>query len=235
MSIKTIITGALVLCAVVVFINLGFWQLDRLQWKTDLIQKIDAEKNVDATTVPLASLIDNADNNMRRGYLNGTWVDAGSARVGPKAANDQWGYWVITPFKLDDGAIILVNRGWVDDKRIAGLPPKGAVQIMGTLRASDGKGKQIAGDARLFHVLDVQEIARSLGQDNVAKLAFFMDGSVPADDPALQAAPITAQMRNAHRQYAIFWFSAAGLLIALCVIFSLRGKRSASSPDPSVL
>lgn len=228
MNAKTVIIGALTVAAVVVFVNLGFWQLDRLKWKTDLIQKIEAEQAVDASTVPLGKLIDNPNNNLRRGYLSGIWIDTASVRVGPKAIGDQWGYWIITPLALGDGTTILVNRGWVDDKRAMmianGSPQKDVVKVMGTLRAGE-KGAQVGTDTRLFHVLDVENIAKAMGQNRVARLALFMDSSNPADDAAFQPAPVTASMRNAHLQYAIFWFGAAGLLSVLTLIFILRGKR----------
>lgn len=226
---KTIVVGALAIAAIVVFMNLGFWQLDRLKWKTDLLQKIDAEKSVDANAVPLIDLIDSEGNNLRRGYLNGMWAGGVSVRVGPKAVDGVWGYWIITPLRLENGKIVLINRGWMDDARAAAIadavPAKGFVKIAGTLRKSDTKAKAVGSDARLWHVLDIAGIAKTLGQDQAAKLALFAESAVPSDDAGFKPAPVSASLRNTHLQYAIFWFGAAALLSVLCVFVSLRGKR----------
>lgn len=236
---KTIVVGALAITAIVVFVDLGFWQLDRLKWKTDLLQKIDAEKSVDANAVPLIDLIDNEDNNLRRGYLSGVWADGGSVRVGPKAVNGVWGYWIITPLKLENDEIILINRGWMDDARAVvtanAVPSKSVVKVTGTLRKSDAKSNAVGGDARLWHVLDIAGISKALGKDHAAKLVLFAESVAPADDAGFKPAPVSASLRNAHLQYAIFWFGAAVLLAVLCAFVSLRGRRSASLQDPSGL
>lgn len=220
---------ALTAAGISVLINLGVWQLHRLAWKTQLIEKINAEQSIDPRARPLEALVGDPGNNLSRGYLRGTWMRDETVLVGPKMRGEKLGYWNITPLKLTDGRIVLVNRGWGAGEI---KTPRRDVMAMGTLRESDQGGAPVGGDIKSWHRVDVQAIGKALNLD-VQPLAMFLEFSEPLD--LAEPAPVTASLRNEHKNYAIFWFSMAFALFVIYVAASLRGKRSASSPDPSGL
>jgi len=216
------------LIGVAVLCSLGFWQLQRLQWKETLLARIEAEQAIEPRARPLNDILD-ADHNLARGYLRGQWIRDQTVLVGPKMVDGAWGYWNITPFALEDGRIILINRGWGEAEI---KTPRRDVMVMGSLRESDAGGKPTAGNIREWHKLDVQGIAEALKLD-VVPVTMFMEVSEPLD--MARPAPVAASLRNEHKNYAIFWFSMALVLVVIFAIASLRGKRSASSQGPSDL
>ena len=59
----------------------GFWQLDRLKWKTDIIEKIDIQENIDPMNVQL-DLSDNTP--FQRGYIDAQHGDSYLFKISPE-------------------------------------------------------------------------------------------------------------------------------------------------------
>ncbi|MFI2639457.1 SURF1 family protein [Streptomyces sp. NPDC018610] len=96
---------------------LGFWQLHRHDHRQKLNQVIDA--SLAAKPVPVESLTSVGgsvahDDIYRRVTAKGRFDTAHELVVRRRTnSDDQVGYHVLTPFVLDDGRTLLVNRGWV--------------------------------------------------------------------------------------------------------------------------
>ena len=113
------------------FIALGRWQVQRLAWKLDLIdrveQRIAAAPGAPPPRAQWAAL-NVADIEYQAVRLQGVWLNThtvltlASTAFGP-------GYWVLTPLQMADGVQIIVNRGFVpQDQRSQWLgkaPAKG--------------------------------------------------------------------------------------------------------------
>lgn len=229
LSTKFIVGTVLTAIGIGVLLNLGMWQMHRLAWKTQLLEKIAAQQDVNVRTRPLADLVGDEAGGFSRGYLQGTWMRDQTVLVGPKMRDGAWGYWNITPLKLDDGRVVLVNRGWGEGEI---KTSRHNVKAMGSLRESDPGGEPVGGDIKSWHKMDVPAIGKALQLD-VQPLALFMEVSEPLD--MAKPAPVTANLRNEHRNYAIFWFTMALALFGVYTAVSLRGRRSASSQGPSDL
>ncbi|WP_312619180.1 SURF1 family protein, partial [Agrobacterium pusense] len=99
---------------------LGTWQVKRLSWKLDLIERVEARVHAEPTDAPAAgqwpALGEPAEYEYRRVRLSGTFLNDKEVQVytvtdlGP-------GYWVMTPLRRDDGTSIIVNRGFVPSDR----------------------------------------------------------------------------------------------------------------------
>jgi surfeit locus 1 family protein len=202
---------AATIAACAFLMHLGFWQLERLTWKRGLIAQIDAEKTVDAAQIDLAKLVFDPQNELRRGFLKGAWLET-NYFTQPQALDGQWKPWVVTPLQLADGSTVLVNRGRAANS--VAVPAKEA-KVMGTLR-----------------LLKTSKLAEIKGLPEAAPLVLYMEASEPEDTTT--PVPSVAPLRNEHLNYAIFWFAMAALSVIFFLI-SLRGRRSASSPDPSSL
>ena len=225
-----LIAGIITAIICIFLLNMGFWQLQRLQWKNGLIAKLQAEQQIDPKKVSLAAIAERPDAAMRRGFLSGVWVLDKNMRVGPHMVDGQLGYWIVSPLVLNDGTRVLVNRGWVPEKMIVvamdSMPPKGIVTITGMLRESDHGAGFVGDDTRSWHELDVNGMAANNGITNVSPLTFFMEGSEPADLADLKPAPVISSLRNEHLNYAIFWFGMAILVVVIFYMAVLQPKKT---------
>lgn len=109
--------AAVILTAIL--IGLGVWQLQRLQWKLALIAEVNG--HMAAAPVSLdAALAMSADAvQYRRVALSGRFDNAKEAYVFTTDANGTPVYHVLTPFQLDDGRQLMVDRGYVPKEMLA--------------------------------------------------------------------------------------------------------------------
>jgi surfeit locus 1 family protein len=130
---------------------------------------------------------------------------------------------LIVPLERDDGDTILVDRGWVPDKR-----PRPMARLEGDVRPSDTPGLFSASDnpaTRQFYTLDAPAIGAALGLRHVAPFILVVMGPAPPErypDPARHL----PRPPNNHLSYAITWY---GLAIALVVIFVLWAREVLSA------
>jgi surfeit locus 1 family protein len=96
-------------------VSLGVWQVHRLAWKRDLIERVEQRVHAHPVDAPGPSQWPqvNAANSeylhvaVLGRYRNDreTLVQAVTERGG--------GFWVLTPFETVDGYVVLINRGFV--------------------------------------------------------------------------------------------------------------------------
>lgn len=118
--------------------SLGVWQVQRLKRKLRLV----AEREASLSALPIeapALFASHEALDHRRIYLSGRFLHHREMLVGPRGAPkdlampvQQWGgssgLQVITPFELDSGQVVLVNRGWVPQRLAA--PTKRATALV---------------------------------------------------------------------------------------------------------
>lgn len=120
---------------------MGTWQIQRLDWKTNLIAKL--EDRILRPPLPLPpsvnpEAIDEFD--YRRVYATGRFRHDQEMLIGPRMHEGHDGYLVVTPLEREGESTILVNRGWISKKlgdqqsRKKGLP-EGQVTVEGLLRS----------------------------------------------------------------------------------------------------
>ncbi len=226
--------GVFALVAFAILCGLGFWQLQRLAWKEELIAR--AESRHSATeAAPLRDEKDwpkvNAETDeYRRVKVTGKYrygresfayallSDAKGKFSGP-------GYWVMTPLELANGSMVIVNRGFVPMDRMD-LPtragPEGEqVTVTGLLRIPEGRHWFTPADdpARgIWQERDPAAIAKAYGLSRVAP--FFIDAETSGPNGLPQAGETRVSFLNNHLQYAVTWF---GLAFALAAVFAAFG------------
>ena len=100
--------------ALLVLVGLGSWQLQRLQWKNDLITSFESRAAAAAIAVPAADAgLDDVE--FRRLSLDGTFQHDQEVFLTGRTYEGNAGFHIVTPFQLDDGRTILINRGWVSE------------------------------------------------------------------------------------------------------------------------
>lgn len=223
--------------AVALMLKLGLWQMDRLAWKTGLIAQIDAQMQVDpwSRRLGMADFIDGDEGLLfARGYVEGRFGPQ-SYSVGPYVVDGVLGYWIVTSLKLEgahEDAVVLAVRGWAPDTLARAIIderlPDIKIRAAGIARDPDKTGPANNPALGIWHRVDTQAM-----DPHAATRIFFIEQTTPADNPELKPVPVAVNLRNEHKNYAIFWFSMAGVFACLWVAFILRGRRSASSQGPS--
>jgi len=227
--------------AVLLMLGLGVWQLERLQWKTAIIA--ERTQRTSAAPIPLPGPeADVAGLEYDRVQVQGTYLHDKEIYLGARSLNGNAGYHLVTPFRLKDGRILFVDRGWIPldrkdpAKRAAGQVP-GLVALDGVIRLR-GTQNWLVPDNRpdldFFFFADLPAMAKLMDLPQ-AETRFFLEAG-PAANPG--GYPIGGQTRidlpNDHLQYAITWFSLAGALLVIYFIYHRRPPQKAkpSSEEP---
>ncbi|MGO4124373.1 SURF1 family protein [Inquilinus sp. YAF38] len=228
--------------ALALMLGLGIWQLERLAWKTDLIDRI--ERGLAAPPVPLPARIDDPGFDYRRvtvtGRLDALHAFPLLARVHDGAAGIQ----VVTPLLRDDGGpAVMINRGWVplgpDGKPAAyDPPPEGTVTVEGVARRPLPQGWMQPDNSPATNEwfwTDLPTMAAAAGLDEVAPIVVEQSAG-PEASAGRARPPIGGQTQinlpNDHLQYAITWFGFAVILIAIYLLHHLRrGRTARKGPD----
>jgi surfeit locus 1 family protein len=207
-----------------VLLGLGTWQVMRLQWKLGLLAQIARAEA--APAVPLPAAPDPFTKVQATGHLRDDLSASYGAEVRDTPAGTELGTQLIVPLEAHDGDVILIDRGWVPDKRPHPIArAAGDVTVEGYVRPSDKQGMFSATDnpaAREFYTLDASAIGSALGLHRVVSFILVAMGPSPPEhypDPAhhLPRPP------NNHLSYAITWY---GLAVALVVIFVLWARKA---------
>jgi surfeit locus 1 family protein len=219
------------LAALPVLLGLGFWQVDRLTWKEALLAKI--EQRMDADPIPLPapdawSKIDPYTQEYTRLLLEGRFLPR-EFHYFQQNAQGTPGYAVISPLEVAEGAVILVNRGFVPahlkEMDAHGGIPEGAdgapLRFTGILRAPATRGIFDGVDdpeKNVWMVRDPTVMGATLGVRHVAP--FIVDaepGSFPGEYP--KAGATRPDLPNNHLDYALTWFGLAAVLIAIYFLY----------------
>jgi cytochrome oxidase assembly protein ShyY1 len=125
--------AALVMVAAL-FVRLGWWQFDRAhrQHKVSAVEL--AQRKV---PVPLDELLKAGapatDSAVGRAVvISGTFDGSRQLLVPDRVLAGRTGYYAIAPFKLPDGTVVVVNRGWTANASVP-VAPTGSVTVTGWL------------------------------------------------------------------------------------------------------
>lgn len=227
------------LVGLALLIGLGVWQLERKAWKEGLIDAITRRMSAAPAPLPAperwASLEASHDEFTRVTFHAAFEKDqealvfAGASALRPDTSGA--GYWIFTPARLEGGARVVVNRGFVPEAnkdpatRAAGLLT-GPIDIIGVLRwPEQGGWFTPAGEParNLWFARDQLAIAAAKGWGNVAPFYVEQEAPVPPGGLPLPG-KLTVNLPNNHLQYAITWFGVAVVLAAVFVAFA-RARR----------
>ncbi|HJT38425.1 MAG TPA: SURF1 family protein [Actinomycetota bacterium] len=245
LSRRWIVLLLLVIVFAVTCVELGFWQLRRLDQKKALNTAIISHTHMPVAPVetvlgqggPTAALY-------RRVSATGRYDVSQEILLSGRAVNDRPGYDALTPLKLADGRALIVNRGFVPlnintPGASQARPPAGTVTVTGILLPTETKGLfgQTIPGGHLSTIVRI-EIPRIGEQVPYAVLPVYMlladqrpaqPGTLPQPEsymPDLSNGP--------HLSYAIQWYSFATVAVVGFFFLAWRtahGKQR-TSPEP---
>ena len=221
----------------VVFVNLGQWQLDRLDQRRARNEAILA--NEKRPVRPLAEVftrpLTDADQ-WQRVEAQGTFDAEHQFVVRYRRNGGAEGYEVVTPLRTGVG-VVLVDRGFVEASssqipRVAPPPPTGEVTVIGHVRRNE-QGRSAA-------TTPVDGQMRLVNSDAVAAVLSYpvLNGYIgllevtPAQSGGLVPVELPEISEGPHFWYAVQWFLFTGIAVAGIVVFirgDLRDRRQETS------
>ena len=215
-----------------VLITLGVWQVQRLAWKADLIDRAEAAASL--TPAPAAEVLSGPDGEFRRVILDCPGLSAAPFVELQSIHDGEAGVRLISPCRIPGiAAAVLVDRGFVAET-VSARPPvdpaaTDAVSIIAVVRRPPAAGWMTPPpqDGR-FYGRDHAAMGRTLGLTGpVDARVLFAETSSNPEWTALVPAVPPAAFTNNHLGYAITWF---GLAAALIVFYGLMVRRRMPRP-----
>jgi len=213
----------LTLILLTLFVILGRWQWQRGEAKQAIW---NAYERNDATPALGAPIDFNSMERFKRVALSGRFEPARQILLDNRSHAGKPGYEVLTPFVLNDGRRILVNRGWVPfggyrdrlpDVSMPGSPAStasGRLDELPTPGLASGRAPPEAGGAwpKVTSFPTHEELEATLG-DKLARQILLLDPQSPDGYVRAWSPPGMAPER--HFSYAIQWWGFAGVLLVL--------------------
>jgi surfeit locus 1 family protein len=259
-TLKWIVRHVVVVVLVVVMVNLGFWQLRRLDEKQDHKALVEAREQEAVEpvqeVVPAGAEVASAavdDVLYRPVTAVGRYLADGTVVVENRTYNGASGGWALTPLDLGDGTAVLVNRGFVgfdDEGRIvAPPPPEGEVRVDGLLFPSQHRGSFGARDpeAGTLDVMARVDLPRIDQQVDAELLPAYIQlvGSDPPEPPTAEGAARLVALgppevsEGPHLSYAVQWFifstiaaGGYGLLLRKVAQEEAKARRAGAAAAP---
>ena len=228
--------------AVVVFVNLGLWQLRRLDDRRAANVRIEA--GMTAEPAELSELLRGGSDPgalaFRRVRTSGTYLLEDEVILQVRSLNGQSGHEVLTPLLLDNGTAIIVDRGWVtidvEGPPVVGSePPSLDVTVEGILRETQEKGRfgpSDAGSGTLERIsrVDLGRLQQQL-EHPLAPTYLQLETQVPAQSGEYPIPlPTVTVSEGSHLSYAVQWFIFASIV---AIGFPLLVWRTGSSTSPA--
>ena len=212
---KWIAFHLLVVIVVVAMINLAFWQLRRLDERRDFNTRVSTnEMQPPASFDDLrADLVNPSAIEWRPVEVTGTFVPDHEFLVVNRSQNGDVGRNVVDALQLDDGSLVLVNRGFVPDQDAVPSVPEGATEVKGHLRVSERRAAGQAADESTGVLTEIRRIDIDVlsKQFDATVLPVYIEqvNTVPPLQPIVR--PILDE--GPHLSYTIQWF-----VFSACVI-----------------
>lgn len=234
---KLLIPAIAAAIGLAILLNLGFWQLNRLEWKTDLIAQVEdgIGKPPVAAPGPAAwDAIGESDDYLHV-VLEGAFLDGNTfyytALSDPAGPVGGPGVMVYAPFRTNDGWTVFVNRGFLpqdlagETRQHALGVPKGNVQVTGLLRLSEKPNwttPEPNAEDRLWFARDTGAMGDVLGLDpgSLAPYSVDLNAGATPESGLPQAGETLVRFKNDHLGYALTWFGLAATLVGVFLAYA---------------
>jgi surfeit locus 1 family protein len=247
-----ILSHLLVLAVVVSMVNLGLWQLRRLDERREFNRLLEA--NVAAEPVAVADVLGEAPApgelaglEWRRVATDGSYRQDADVLVANRTLDGQPGAWIVSPLAMPDGSTIAVMRGFVPlsvarSGNLAGAEaPSGRVAVVGLVQESREGGRfarDRGGQLPEVSRLDLGALAERWGVELAPFWLHLVDQQPAAAGGVLRPVPPPDVDAGPHLGYAVQWFifgaiAVIGYPLVLRRTGGAGGVRPPASEDPA--
>jgi cytochrome oxidase assembly protein ShyY1 len=197
---------------ILLMVNLGFWQLNRLDAKKIRNESISAQIQRPAVDLSTAPTFDALGPEWSKVVLKGEYSSKDAITIINRSLDGAAGYNSALPFITTNGQVVLVNRGFVPLATSNPPAPSGTLQILGYVRQTQkrsavGAIDSSSPDSTEFQRFDLSVIAnatdtRLLTNDYVQLIA--ENPATKESWPTPVALPTLDE--GSHLSYAFQWF-----------------------------
>ncbi|MDN3496699.1 SURF1 family protein [Planococcus sp. APC 4015] len=227
---------------------LSQWQFDRNTERAGQLALV--ERNYDSPAVPFADVVAPggdlaASDEWQPVTLTGEYLSDDQLLVRNRPHGGTAAFEVLVPFRLDDGRVVVVNRGWVrpgvDQPEPDAVPaaPSGEVTVIARVRPGEplpSSGRSAPGGQ--VPTISVPLIAEAVSPDTASALVPDVYATMVSEDPAPSTAPSALEAPTEdpgpHLSYAIQWilFAIMGFIfIGYVIRTEIRARREDAEDD----
>ena len=229
-----LIPSIVTLLVLALLVNLGFWQLRRAEFKTQMVERLQSrsqQPSRDLNTLSAAEQFgDMTDYPL---HVSGHYLNNFNLLLDNRPYRGEPGYEVLTAF-LTQGRILLVNRGWIAqgmDRRIAPTIPKeqGEITLQGQAHTPNPN----------FFVLKEDDYSQVNWPFLIQKIDLEKSSQLfdyPVIPFVLRLAPDESSQfirewhshfmgPEKHYGYAVQWFSLAAALLVIYFVVNTKRKQ----------
>jgi cytochrome oxidase assembly protein ShyY1 len=228
---------------------LANWQFSRNEERSAQLALVEA--NYDAAPVALDDVIPAGgalapEDQWQPVELVGSYVTADELLVRNRPHGGTAAFEVLVPFRLEDGRVLIIDRGWVPpgedqpDPDAVPAPPAGEVTVVARLKP----GEPLPASGRSapegqVPTINLPFIAESVSPETADALELSAYGVLVSEDPAPATAPQPledpSEDPGPHLSYAIQWilFAIMGFVFIGYVIRTERRHRLEDAEDAS--
>ena len=204
---------AFLLIMIYLFIRLSDWQFDR--YNTRIQNNEITTTALNSEPIKLTDLSQLSDlKDWQKVSIKGEFMDSDAKLLRRQYLESSLGFWVITPLKLDNDQVILVNRGWIPiaesstSQQEIPSSPQGGVTIIGyvqTLKDTRSEPEDLPLN-QINHLNSTNFSSQPLSTSYL-QLAFM----TPMDNQ-VAIIPLPELSNGPHFSYAIQWILFALML-----------------------
>lgn len=223
----------------IVFVRLGFWQLDRELEKQD--QLVSLEKNQTLPMMTLDELMAEKPDNLagRRIELEGEFLEDQVFLRDNVIFEGRVGFEVLRVFRTREGLHVLTNFGFVQggaDR--TNLPRIPSLTLSQTNLGSIYQGPWMSAEGRALYsgwprVTPTQNPSENAKALNIELAPFVVRLDEEHPDALPRFWPQTMTRPEKHRAYAVQWFAMAVTLMVFFTVFTVRQNRSKQDDAPN--
>ncbi len=231
---------ALALPMLIVLIVLGSWQVQRLEWKNELIETRAArilEPPLSSTHLAAAQQGWLGDRGLTQMEylpvdLQGTYLGTTALRLLPRVRDGKQGYHLVSAFDaVGPLGTVLIDRGWVPlEIPVESLRPAAEpVRVEGFLRLFVEPGYFVPDNEPAANNWFFMHEGEMLAAANLSgPVGFYVQAGPNATPPGIY--PVGSvpdvNLRNSHLEYAVTWYALAAVLVVIFVIFHWRREET---------
>jgi cytochrome oxidase assembly protein ShyY1 len=205
---------ALTLVFALVCVYLGCWQLTR---RADaLAENNRVAANYDAAPRPIGDVLADldsfdTDDKWATVALEGSYLADEQLLVRNRPMGGQPGFELLVPFQLDDGGIVIIDRGWLPTGELQDRPdvvpqaPQGEVSVVARLKAGEPRFEERKAGPGEIPSIDLPTIAKSLD----APVYTGAYGALASESPSADTGILGTRPpedEGPHLSYAFQWF-----------------------------
>lgn len=205
---------ALAILFAIACVALANWQLARRAEATERIQRV--ETNWDAAPVPIVDALPDLagfepDSEWLPVEVHGRYLIDEQLLVRGRPFDGRAGFEVLVPYRLDDGTVFIVDRGWVpagneqDAPDLIPAPPGGEVTVVARLKPSEPALLGRSAPEGQVASIELSGIAERLGMPMYTGAYGLLVSEDPATSERPAATPRPVPDEGPHLSYAFQW------------------------------